>query len=172
MFPVSTCKRPKEEYKVSNVQKEEQKIAMEHLSSRAPGHLHGNFRLRLKQGRLRVVFCWGSQCHWQTWCTLHSQVKTVTQQWKQFPSSERGSPALTSYYPQSNDGLSQGLQALSYQSGDGVSPRGLQSRDISNGDRVHLPLHPNDSQFVMVNLWENIQGISQVVMIYPNRTNI
>ncbi|KAK4739838.1 hypothetical protein R3W88_003535 [Solanum pinnatisectum] len=62
-----------------------------------------------------------------------TQVKTAPQRWKQFPGSEGGSPTLTPYYPQSNDGLSQGLQALR-----------LQSRDITNGDGVHLPLHPND----------------------------
>ncbi|XP_016468912.1 methylmalonate-semialdehyde dehydrogenase [acylating], mitochondrial isoform X2 [Nicotiana tabacum] len=94
---------------------------------------------------------------------FYTQIKTVTQQWKEF-SSEGGLPPLTSNYPQSDDGLSQGLQAFEYQSGagdyqsgDGVS-EGLQSvdyqsggellalhsRDFSNGDGVHLALHPKD----------------------------
>lgn len=95
---------------------------------------------------------------------FYTQIKTVTQQWKEFSSSEGGLPFLTSNYPQSDDGLSQGLQAFEYQSGagdyqsgDGVS-EGLQSvdyqsggellalhsRDFSNGDGVHLALHPKD----------------------------
>ncbi|PHT41673.1 hypothetical protein CQW23_20527 [Capsicum baccatum] len=96
---------------------------------------------------------------------FYTQVKTVTQQWKEFPSSEGGLPTLTSNYPQSNGGLSQGLQALSYRSGDGDyrsadgvyqglqsieyqsgdgASLGLQSRDFSNGDGVHLALDPKD----------------------------
>ncbi|KAJ8529936.1 hypothetical protein K7X08_036771 [Anisodus acutangulus] len=97
---------------------------------------------------------------------FYTQVKTVTQQWKEFSSNEGGTPTLTSNYPQSNDGLSQGLQAFDYQcgdgdyqSGDGVSQGlqsidyqsgdgaslGLQSGEFSNGDGgVHLALHPKD----------------------------
>lgn len=71
---------------------------------------------------------------------FYTQVKTVTQQWKDFPSNGVSS-SLTAYDARSNSGEAHAFHSIDFPSND-VS-LGLHMRDFSNGEEggVHLPMH-------------------------------
>ncbi|KAL8541747.1 hypothetical protein ACS0TY_002855 [Phlomoides rotata] len=69
---------------------------------------------------------------------FYTQMKTVTQQWKDFPSSGALSALNTDDAP-SNSGDPHAFQSMDFPTSD-VS-LGLHLRDFSNGDGVSLPLH-------------------------------
>ncbi|XP_057787990.1 methylmalonate-semialdehyde dehydrogenase [acylating], mitochondrial-like isoform X2 [Salvia miltiorrhiza] len=69
---------------------------------------------------------------------FYTQIKTVTQQWKDFPSSGASS-GLLAYDAPSNSGDAHAFQSIDFTSND-VS-LGLHLREFSNGDGVPLPLH-------------------------------
>lgn len=69
---------------------------------------------------------------------FYTQIKTVTQQWKDFPSSGVSS-GLIGYDAPSNSGEPHTYQSIDFTSND-VS-LGLHLRDFSNGEGVPLPLH-------------------------------
>ncbi|PIN01488.1 Aldehyde dehydrogenase [Handroanthus impetiginosus] len=69
---------------------------------------------------------------------FYTQIKTVTQQWKDFSSSTASSALNTDDVP-SNSGEHHTLQSMDFPSND-VS-LGLHLRDFSNGEGVSLPLH-------------------------------
>ncbi|XP_042005252.1 methylmalonate-semialdehyde dehydrogenase [acylating], mitochondrial-like [Salvia splendens] len=72
---------------------------------------------------------------------FYTQIKTVTQQWKDFPSSGASS-SLLAYDARSNSGDVHAFPSIDFTSND-VS-LGLHLRDFSNGEGVPLPLHDDD----------------------------
>lgn len=72
---------------------------------------------------------------------FYTQIKTVTQQWKDFRSNSV-SPTLVSYDPPSENGDPSSFHSIDFTSNDGSL--GLQLRDFPNGEGVSLPLLPSD----------------------------
>lgn len=69
---------------------------------------------------------------------FYTQIKTVTQQWKDFPSSGLSS-GLIGYDAPCNSGEPHTFQSIDFTSND--ASLGLHLRDFSNGEGVPLPLH-------------------------------
>ncbi|XP_031127372.1 methylmalonate-semialdehyde dehydrogenase [acylating], mitochondrial-like isoform X3 [Ipomoea triloba] len=72
-----------------------------------------------------------------------TQIKTVTQQWKDFPTSEGTFMASTSNDPLARDRVP---PAFDIQSSDGVSSLPVHDRDLSNSNGVSLALQSKDFQ--------------------------
>ncbi|KAL2460366.1 Methylmalonate-semialdehyde dehydrogenase [acylating] [Abeliophyllum distichum] len=76
---------------------------------------------------------------------FYTQMKTVTQQWKDFSGNGASVTIMSNDLHSNGEEPNTLLQSLDFPSNDGVS-LGLHLRDFSNNEVVSLPLHPNDIQ--------------------------